>query len=58
MSKADMASHIKSTYKGLEQKILLSQLNNLKSGKAYGFVHAGTKMELTNNNGDYKLQNA
>jgi len=55
MNKSQMSNHIKSTYNGLMQKILLAQLDYLKSGKSYKFHFDGISYRLTNNKGIFEI---
>jgi len=56
MDKQAMANHIKSTYNGLLQKILLAQLDYLKNGKSYRFSIDGISHSLTNNKGIFTIK--
>ena len=58
MTKLEIESNIKATFSNMAQKILLAQLDYLKSGKFYGFQRDGVKWNLTNNKGDYTLEKA
>jgi hypothetical protein len=56
MSKLEMELNIKATFGNIAQKLLLAQLEYLKSGKFYGFQRDGVKWNLTNNKGSYTLE--
>ena len=56
MTKIEMESNIKTTFSNIAQKILLAQLDYLKSGKFYGFQREGVKWNLTNSKGNYTLE--
>lgn len=56
MSKSQMANHIKANYKGMQQIIMLAQLDYLKNGKFYGWNVEGNKSRLINRNGDFTIE--
>lgn len=56
MNKVSMTTHIKSTYQGLLQRILLAQLDYLKSGKFYGWNVEGKKYRLINTKGNFSIE--
>ena len=57
MNKQEMATYIKSNYKGLQQAIMMAQLDYLKNGKFYGWKDAeGNKHRLINRNGNYTIE--
>jgi len=56
MSKGSMTKHILTTYKGIQQSILLAQLDYPKNNKFYGWNVEGNKFRLINRNGDYTIE--
>jgi hypothetical protein len=58
MTKTEIKKHIFNTYSDMQGIVLRAVADNLKNGEFYGWIQSGKKMKLTNNNGDYRIQEA
>ena len=56
MDKTEIKAYIIQNYSSMLSIILLTQVDNLKSGKFYGFMQGDRKMKLSNDNGNYSLK--